>query len=168
MKHENNSENNPSIRYRETGEVSELEDPGIDLKSKQITDLIVRANRIFMLDLSRKLKEQRLSYPKYHLLEFLCDADEPIMKELSTKMGTTDAAVTGTIRSLESIGLVERIPSLNDRRKIGIQITKKGREILDEIRASIQDLVACALLAQDSGSVAEEEDIFEELRSLFE
>ena len=136
--------------------------------ARQLADVMVRANRLFMIDLNSKFKEMDISYQKYHLLEFLNDNQEPIMKEISTKMGITDAAATGTVASLEKIGLVQRISNLKDRRKIAIQITAKGREVLNEVRDTIQVLIARAMSADDEGRQEEANNIFAELRTLFE
>ena len=52
---------------------------------------------------------------------------------LSEKIGVKRATMTGLLGGLERDGLIERLIHNEDRRKKGIRLTAKGRQVLDDI-----------------------------------
>jgi DNA-binding MarR family transcriptional regulator len=52
---------------------------------------------------------------------------------LAEKVGVKRATMTGLLDGLEGDGLVERLAHRQDRRKIGVRLTVKGRQVLDEM-----------------------------------
>ena len=52
---------------------------------------------------------------------------------LAEKIGVKRATMTGLLDGLERDGLVERLAHRQDRRKIGVRLTAKGRQVLDEM-----------------------------------
>lgn len=52
---------------------------------------------------------------------------------LAEKIGVKRATMTGLLDGLERDGLVERLDHPQDRRKIGLRLTGKGRQTLDAI-----------------------------------
>lgn len=57
--------------------------------------------------------------------------------------------------SLAKKGLVQPVPSERDRRKIEVQITRKGTEVVRDMREATQELVIRAMKAQDVGNEEE-------------
>lgn len=134
----------------------------------RLANLMVVANRTFMLDLHRKLKEMGMSYQHYHLLGYLEGDQLPIMREISEKLNVSDAAVTQIVDTLEKGGWARRIPHVDDRRKIAVEITMEGRGVLGEIRETIQELIGQAMQARDDGKNKAANLIFAELREMIE
>ena len=58
---------------------------------------------------------------------------------LAEKVGVKRATMTGLLDGLEGKGLIERVAHLKDRRKLGIRLTKKGQQLLDEMLPSYYD-----------------------------
>ncbi len=58
---------------------------------------------------------------------------------LAEKVGVKRATMTGLLDGLEGKGLIERVAHLEDRRKLGIRLTKKGRQLLDEMLPDYYD-----------------------------
>ena len=86
--------------------------------ARRLAHLMVVANRTFMLDLHRTLKELGMSYQHYHLLGYLENDGLPIMREISEKLNVSDAAVTQIVDTLEKGGWARRIPHVDDRRNV--------------------------------------------------
>jgi len=60
---------------------------------------------------------------------------------LAEKVGVTRATMTGLLDGLEKNSLLERVAHPEDRRKLGIRLTKKGRQLLDEILPGYYDYI---------------------------
>jgi DNA-binding MarR family transcriptional regulator len=59
------------------------------------------------------------------------------MTDISKKMGHSTAAATGLVDRLEKLGYVQRLHASEDRRKVMVQITKKGVDLVERIREDI-------------------------------
>ncbi|GGC75824.1 MarR family winged helix-turn-helix transcriptional regulator [Undibacterium terreum] len=63
--------------------------------------------------------------------------------------------ISGHIKSLEAAGLVTRAePDKEDRRRVGLLVTEKGRETLDALRMRRRDWLARQLAALSPDSLA--------------
>ena len=89
--------------------------------------------------MSYKLLERRfyhlgVSASQARVLAVLHFSKEPIKPSLvATLLFQEKHSITGILHRIESRGWVERLPDLNDRRAVGLQLTDKGREITEEI-----------------------------------
>jgi DNA-binding MarR family transcriptional regulator len=89
--------------------------------------------------MSYKLLERRfyhlgVSASQARVLAVLHFSKEPIKPSLvATLLFQETQSITGILHRIESRGWVERLPDLNDRRAVGLQLTDKGREITEEI-----------------------------------
>jgi DNA-binding MarR family transcriptional regulator len=61
---------------------------------------------------------------------------------LAEKVGVTRATMTGLLDGLEKNSLLDRVAHPEDRRKLGIRLTKKGRQLLDEMLPGYYDYIA--------------------------
>jgi DNA-binding MarR family transcriptional regulator len=59
------------------------------------------------------------------------------MTDISKKMGHSTAAATGLVDRLEKLGYVQRLHASEDRRKVMVQITRKGIDLVERIREDI-------------------------------
>ena len=84
-----------------------------------------------------RARGQNLSYPQFFLLTYLSSEEYLTMTDISKKMGHSTAAATGLVDRLEKLGYVQRLHASEDRRKVMVQITKKGIELVDRIRDDI-------------------------------
>jgi DNA-binding MarR family transcriptional regulator len=57
------------------------------------------------------------------------------LAELAAEEGISPPALSGHIDRLESAGLVERVRSSEDRRRVGLRLTEKGSQLLRRVRA---------------------------------
>jgi len=72
-----------------------------------------------------------LSESDVDALELLIDTGAATAGRLSDLMGLTTGAVTRVIDRLEQAGYVRRLPDLDDRRGVVVELTQKGREAWD-------------------------------------
>ena len=107
--------------------------------AERLADIFTVLQRSFILSLSKELSRGHVSYPQYCLLGFLAQQKQLTMTEIAQRMGHTTAAATGLVDRLETLGHVKRAHGKDDRRKILVQITASGTDIVTEVR---DDMVA--------------------------
>lgn len=71
------------------------------------------------------------------LLLFLLADGEKDCTEIATALGLSKAGVTGLADGLAARGLVVRVPSQTDRRKIFIHLTPEGRAVIAQLETEI-------------------------------
>lgn len=110
----------------------------IDLQKEAVieslTDLFMFGQRSYVRDLSQELNNCNISFAHFFLLGFLVKEDTLTITEISRNIGHSTAAATGLVDRLEKIGYVQRIHAADDRRKVAVQITRKGIELLGRLR----------------------------------
>ena len=132
-------------------QVSENTNTGADQNADRLADFIMFAQRSFLLDLSKELNKGNVSYAQFFLLGYLANEDYLTMTDISKKMGHSTAAATGLVDRLEKLGYVQRLHAADDRRKVMVQITRKGIEMVTRLRNSIADSITEIMAAQESG-----------------
>ncbi|MHC0053568.1 MarR family winged helix-turn-helix transcriptional regulator [Actibacterium sp. D379-3] len=86
---------------------------------------ILRATELY----GRKLaKEAGLTAVQLRVLQIVAEKGFSTPKELSGRMGVTQATVTALINKLETKGLLQRQRSETDRRQTNLLITDTGRQ----------------------------------------
>ncbi|MED6299081.1 MAG: MarR family transcriptional regulator, partial [Verrucomicrobiota bacterium] len=73
------------------------------------------------------------------------------MTHISKKMGHSTAAATGLVDRLEKLGYVQRLHASDDRRKVMVQITRKGIDLVDKMREDIIENLVEVMAEMDSG-----------------
>lgn len=103
----------------------------------RLADFIMFTQRSFLLNLSKELNKGNVSYAQFFLLGYLANESFLTMTDISKKMGHSTAAATGLVDRLEKLGYVERLHASEDRRKVMVQITSKGVELVNRMREEI-------------------------------
>jgi len=145
-------------------QVSEETTVGVEQNADRLADFIMFAQRSFLLDLSKELNKGNLSYAQFFLLGYLANEDFLTMTDISKKMGHSTAAATGLVDRLEKLGYVQRLHAAEDRRKVMVQITRKGIETVGRLRNSIAESISQVMTAQESGDVEDIQPIYSQLR----
>src|ERR1700749_716120 len=107
------------------------------LDAERLADIFTVLQRCFILNLSKELSRGNVSFPQYCLLGFLRETKELTMSEIAQRMGHSTAAATGLIDRLENLGHVRRMHAQDDRRKVLVQITTSGSNLVAEGRADM-------------------------------
>ncbi|MEC5127266.1 MarR family transcriptional regulator [Verrucomicrobiales bacterium BCK34] len=136
----------------------------VDPNADRLADFIMFAQRSFLLDLSKELNQGNISYAQFFLLGYLANEDYLTMTDISKKMGHSTAAATGLVDRLEKLGYVQRLHAADDRRKVMVQITRKGIELVSRLRNIIADSISQVMVAQENGDDEAIQPIYTQLR----
>jgi DNA-binding MarR family transcriptional regulator len=107
--------------------------------------------RSFLLNLSKELNKGNVSFAQFFLLGYLAKEDYLTMTDISKKMGHSTAAATGLVDRLEKLGYVQRLHASDDRRKVMVQITRKGIDLVEKMREDIVENLVEVMADMDSG-----------------
>jgi DNA-binding MarR family transcriptional regulator len=133
------------------------EDPKPPMKkvASDVADFIMFTQRSFLLDLSRELNRGNVSYAQFFLLGYLASEQQLTMTDISRKMGHSTAAATGLVDRLEKLGYVQRVHAADDRRKVMVQITPKGQQLVQQLRDNLASNVADVMAASNNPAAPE-------------
>ena len=107
--------------------------------------------RSFLLNLSKELNKGNVSFAQFFLLGYLAKEDYLTMTDIAKKMGHSTAAATGLVDRLEKLGYVQRLHASDDRRKVMVQITRKGIDLVDKMREDIVENLVEVMADMDKG-----------------
>ena len=105
--------------------------------ASKLADFIMFTQRSFLLNLSKELHRGNISFAQFFLLGYLANEDFLTMTDIAKKMGHSTAAATGLVDRLEKLGYVQRLHASDDRRKVMVQITRKGLDLVGRMREDI-------------------------------
>jgi len=107
-----------------------------------IDEVLTSLRRVIRaIDLHSKqlVKTASVTGPQLRLLQLIRSENKATVRELSDAMNLSQATVTSIMDRLESRGLVARVRSEKDKRKIHPQLTSAGEAILSKAPAPMQD-----------------------------
>ncbi|MBL9158011.1 MAG: MarR family transcriptional regulator [Verrucomicrobiales bacterium] len=136
----------------------------VEQNADRLADFIMFAQRSFLLDLSKELNKGNISYAQFFLLGYLANEDYLTMTDISKKMGHSTAAATGLVDRLEKLGYVQRLHAADDRRKVMVQITRKGIEMVSRLRNAIADSISEVMAAQEKGADEAIQPVYSQLK----
>jgi len=94
---------------------------------------LARAHDTFAKKTDEDIRSYGLTTPQFGVLECLGHLGPMTLGELCKKQLVSGGNMTVVVDNLEKEGLVERIPSKEDRRSIHVRLTAKGKKLFDEI-----------------------------------
>jgi len=100
--------------------------------------------------LQSRIEPHGVTLGMWYYLRALWSEDGLTQSELSRRIGTMEPTTLGAIQAMERSGLVKRVRSKDDRRKVHIHLTRKGRELesmlmplaVDVVQTSVSGLSA--------------------------
>ncbi len=107
--------------------------------SEYLADFVIEVQRSVILRLVETLNMSNVSFPQFFLLAYLASEEYLTMKDIAKKMGHSKSATTGLVDHMKVSGLVERIHSDKDRRKIMVRITAWWVKFLAKMRLRIKE-----------------------------
>ncbi|WP_408897664.1 MarR family winged helix-turn-helix transcriptional regulator [Nocardioides sp. R1-1] len=139
--------------------VARWKDHWLDLAFDEVVEgVFVRINRIDRYlrgAKQRAVAKVGLTDFEYNTLHLLMIRDTPgsaSPTELAAELGVSGAGMTGRLDGLEKSGWIRRIPSVDDRRRVIVEVTKAGMEIWRramDIRGEAEDDLAGALTERE-------------------
>jgi DNA-binding MarR family transcriptional regulator len=114
------------------------------MATEDLTDGLFQLSFLLRARLARIAGEHDLSLVQVRLLGILRDR-EPGMLELARYLDLEKSSLSGLVDRAETRGLLERIPSKDDRRATTIRVTARGRKLSRAIEAAVREEVALLL-----------------------
>jgi DNA-binding MarR family transcriptional regulator len=110
-----------------------------------ISDIILSADAIavdlrpVLLRLARELRKETeqlgITARQATLLWLVKQSPGLSLAELAAEEGISPPALSGHVDRLERAGLIERVRSSEDRRRVGLRLTDEGARLLKRVRA---------------------------------
>lgn len=103
-----------------------------------------------MEQLYRKvLKDLKLTYPQYLVMLCLWEKKELAVMELGKLLHLDSGTLTPLLKRMEKEGLIRRIRSKEDERKVFISLTKEGMKLKEKALSVPKDILDCSCLELD-------------------
>jgi len=109
-------------------------------------------HRLFQRALQTELEKAGVTLGTWYFLRVLWSEDGITQSQLSQRVGTMEPTTLSAIRDMVRNGWVRRVPHAQDRRKINIYMTDKGRALRDQLLP-----VAYAVIASASTGLTDRE-----------
>ncbi len=91
-----------------------------------------------------------LSVPQFRVLAFLGRAPRASLTELADFAGVAPATTSATVERLVRRGLVIRTSDPLERRRLQLELSNEGAELLERVRAHIRTRIAKLVLEKDN------------------
>ena len=110
------------------------QDPRVfDSMGRSIAWVIRDVNRLFAATLEPLVSRDGVTVCHWYYLRILSEHDGLNQRELSQKVGVHPNTAVPALDNMEKHGLVMRVRDANDRRRMCVHLTPKGRRLRDEM-----------------------------------
>jgi MarR family transcriptional regulator, organic hydroperoxide resistance regulator len=89
------------------------------------------AHRALQRELEERLRPFGITNGMWHFLRALWEEDGLSQRELSDRVGTSEATTVSALHAMEKRGLALRVPNSDDRRKSNIFLTRPAKDMRD-------------------------------------
>lgn len=103
-------------------------------KGIQIAYLIREVYSKLNQSIEREFKDTGLTVPQIMIIQLLSKNEELKVSQISSMMSLTNSTVSGIIDRLEKNDMVNRCRSQEDRRIVYIELTEKGKGLIEDFR----------------------------------
>ena len=108
--------------------------PTADFPPRLSSGYLVRdAHRAFQRLLERRIAPYGVTRGQWYFLRVLWNADGLSQRELSARVGMMEPTTVIALRSMERSGLIRRVRSNDDRRKVRVTLTAKAKRLRHEL-----------------------------------
>jgi DNA-binding MarR family transcriptional regulator len=120
-------------------------------------ELVAAELRPVLLRLARELRKETeqlgITARQATLLWLVKRSPGMSLAELASEEGISAPALSGHVDRLERAGLLERVRSSDDRRRVGLTLTSEGERLMRRIRARRTTWLADRLKSLDAGEL---------------
>jgi DNA-binding MarR family transcriptional regulator len=130
--------------------------PGIAELDQRIPFLLSQLGAYLADDFQRRLAPIGVDPRTYAVLLALAASDGQSQRELSARLGIHRNVMVTVVDTLESRGLVKRLPHPEDRRAFAVTLTDKARDLLpalDEQGRILEDEITAPLSAEERAAL---------------
>ena len=113
--------------------------------------LLQRIMKVLHAQGRKALAEEKLTFPQYYALSLLSKKGFWKMSDLKKDLLITGPGATGIADHLVKKGWAKRSRSRQDRRIVNIEITDKGKRVIERVFRQRQDYLASILKRIDEG-----------------
>ncbi|WP_437773406.1 MarR family winged helix-turn-helix transcriptional regulator [Arthrobacter sp. KNU40] len=107
--------------------------PSTDAEAMHLVLLLHRLANVVTYDLESSVHRPRgLSWPSFRLLFTIWVGGEMESRAAATQTGMSRAAVSSLTNTLDGLGLLQRTSDTQDKRKILLSLTPRGRATLED------------------------------------
>ena len=99
------------------------------------------ANRATQRHLQGKIEPHGVTTGMWYFLRALWEEDGLTQRELSRRIGTMEPTTLTALAAMEKAGFISRERDLQDRRKLNVLLTPKGRALQEELLPLAQEVV---------------------------
>lgn len=99
--------------------------------ANRLRPALLRLNR----QLRRELRDLGVTGGQATLLALIAHSPGVGVGELAQRENMSSPGMTGHVQRLEQAGLVRRVPSETDRRRVGLYLTPEGERVLRAVRS---------------------------------
>jgi DNA-binding MarR family transcriptional regulator len=118
------------------------QDPRVfDSMGRSIAWAIRDVNRLFAATLEPLVSRDGVTVCHWYYLRILSEYDGLNQRELSQKVGVHPNTAVPALDNMEKHGLVMRVRDANDRRRMCVHLTPKGRRLRDEMIPHVKAMV---------------------------
>jgi MarR family 2-MHQ and catechol resistance regulon transcriptional repressor len=109
------------------------------------------------------INKYKLTTPQFAVLEALYHKGDLTVGEVQEKILSTSGTIAVIIRNLEKDNLITRLQDKNDKRKYILNISEKGRLLMDKVFPEIEDNIVSQISVLDE---AEQNILLNNLKKL--
>lgn len=102
--------------------------------------LVRDAHRAFQRLLERRIAPYGVTRGQWYFLRVLWNADGLSQRELSARVGMMEPTTVIALRTMEKTGLIERVRSVDDRRKVRVLLTAKAKRLRNELLTAARSI----------------------------
>jgi DNA-binding MarR family transcriptional regulator len=120
---------------------------------------------LIMVSLRRELQRRQplFSMPQFRILHYLHVCEGPTLSDLAEHIGLRHPTMSKMVESLVQHGWIARAGDAEDRRRIRLELTAKGRKEFERIQGEMRSSLAATL---DGAGAGERRKIIEAMQVL--
>lgn len=103
---------------------------------------VYAASRLITREYQPLLDELGITYPQYLVLMILWEKDQLPVNDIAKKLVLNTNTITPLLKRMEQQGLVERLRSKEDERKVLVYLTEKGKQLQEQAGQIPEQLVS--------------------------
>jgi DNA-binding MarR family transcriptional regulator len=116
-----------------------------DAKGRSLAWEIRDLHRLFTATLEPLVSREGVTVCHWYYLRILSEHDGLTQRELSDKVGVHPNTAVPALDNMEKHGLVTRARDPNDRRRMSVHLTRKGRRLRDEMVPEVKAMLHRAI-----------------------
>jgi len=113
---------------------NENSDSDLDAFQVGIAQLLKDSHRSLSRVLAARISPSGVTIGQWHFLRALWQEDGLTQRELSQRVGMMEPTTVTALNGMEKRGLVERVRNAQDRRKMNIFLTERGRALQAQLQ----------------------------------